>query len=630
MIVPMTKVHLIGHRRSLDATLSCLHDLGLVHLVDVTEDRTVLLPPMAVGEARLRETEQLRYLRTRLAALLALAPAPLPGPAGAEEAGIAGLDDIRAGLDAAAPEIEAAVRRLDELTTEKDTFPRYLDSLRRLLPLVPELTTLRGYGTMALVLDARHAAVLGDLNVALTELLGGNFEMISDKVDVDTIGAVLVFPRRAHADVDALVGREQVSRLRLPARFENVPFGEAVAGMEERLAHLDDDIDVARSRIADLVVAHPEWRPVMNALDARLDELGAIRHVGATPHTFAVSGWVPTPRLDELRNAFAGRLGDDVVLEEASPGPDDEPPVLMDNAGPARSFQSLVRLLAVPRYGTLDPSRLMSIFLPLFFGMMLGDVGYGVLLLAGALALTRARRGRPGMVGDLGRVFILSASWTIVWGVVYGELFGDLGHRLFGWEPLWINREEALTPLLTFSLAVGGAHVLLGLVLGVWQARRWGNRHEMAKSAGTLVALVGLFLAAGTIVGVLPSGAATPGVAALLVGLVVLMAIEGPMGVLLGPLTLMEALGNILSYLRIAAIGLASVYLARVANELGAAMPLWFGILVAVLFHALNLVLGAFSPTIQALRLHYVEFFGKFHETGGTDFAPFGRANRPR
>jgi V/A-type H+-transporting ATPase subunit I len=82
--------------------------------------------------------------------------------------------------------------------------------------------------------------------------------------------------------------------------------------------------------------------------------------------------------------------------------------------------------------------------------------------------------------------------------------------------------------------------------------------------------------------------------------------------------------GNVLSYLRIAAIGLASVYLARVANELGAVGPLWMGVIVAALFHALNLALGTFSPTIQALRLHYVEFFGRFFEEGGNAFRPFG------
>jgi V/A-type H+-transporting ATPase subunit I len=110
----------------------------------------------------------------------------------------------------------------------------------------------------------------------------------------------------------------------------------------------------------------------------------------------------------------------------------------------------------------------------------------------------------------------------------------------------------------------------------------------------------------------------------MIVGLAVMMSTGGLMGLIMGPLELLGTFGNVLSYLRIAAIGLASVYLARVANELGSTAPLLIGILIGTLFHALNLALGAFSPTIQALRLHYVEFFGKFYEEGGSEYQPFG------
>jgi V/A-type H+-transporting ATPase subunit I len=116
----------------------------------------------------------------------------------------------------------------------------------------------------------------------------------------------------------------------------------------------------------------------------------------------------------------------------------------------------------------------------------------------------------------------------------------------------------------------------------------------------------------------------TPAVAAVIVGLAVLISLQGFMGILLGPLELISSIGNILSYLRLAAIGLASVYLARVANELAGTGPLWMGVMVGALFHALNLLLGTFSPTIQALRLHYVEFFSKFYQEGGESFRPFG------
>ena len=102
------------------------------------------------------------------------------------------------------------------------------------------------------------------------------------------------------------------------------------------------------------------------------------------------------------------------------------------------------------------------------------------------------------------------------------------------------------------------------------------------------------------------------------------MVAMGWLGIIMGPIEFIGLVGNILSYLRIAAIGLASVYLAKVANEMaGMIGNLVVGIILAILIHALNLVLGAFSPTIQSLRLHYVEFFQKFYQGGGRQYEPF-------
>jgi V/A-type H+-transporting ATPase subunit I len=139
-----------------------------------------------------------------------------------------------------------------------------------------------------------------------------------------------------------------------------------------------------------------------------------------------------------------------------------------------------------------------------------------------------------------------------------------------------------------------------------------------------LVGLIGLFLMVGVMVDFLPQGFMTPGVAALIVGIVLVGTALGCLGVLMGPIEFIGLIGNILSYLRIAAIGLASVYLAKVANEMaGSFGNIIVGGIVALLIHALNLVLGAFSPTIHSLRLHYVEFFRKFYEGGGRAYEPF-------
>lgn len=119
---------------------------------------------------------------------------------------------------------------------------------------------------------------------------------------------------------------------------------------------------------------------------------------------------------------------------------------------------------------------------------------------------------------------------------------------------------------------------------------------------------------------VLPSAFFTPVVVALLVLFPILVVIEG----VIGPIEFLATISNVLSYARIMALGTASVMLAVVANRfVGAFGGAVVGVLFALLFHLVNFVLGVFSPTIQALRLHYVEFFGKFYSPGGVEYRPF-------
>jgi V/A-type H+-transporting ATPase subunit I len=179
-----------------------------------------------------------------------------------------------------------------------------------------------------------------------------------------------------------------------------------------------------------------------------------------------------------------------------------------------------------------------------------------------------------------------------------------------------------------FAVAIGAAHVVLGLGLGAWQAVRFREFRVLLDRLGAILALAGLFGIAGWVAGGLPAGALTPAVVLTAVGLLLVTSLHGVLGITTGALDLLGRIGNILSYLRIAAVGLASAHLAGVANELGSVGPIWLGIFVATFFHALNLALAAFSPMIQSLRLQYVEFFGAFFVGGGRPFIPFGHRTR--
>jgi V/A-type H+-transporting ATPase subunit I len=146
----------------------------------------------------------------------------------------------------------------------------------------------------------------------------------------------------------------------------------------------------------------------------------------------------------------------------------------------------------------------------------------------------------------------------------------------------------------------------------------------MGKGISALM-IVLVILALLAAVGVLPRQFFSPAVIGLLVAFPVLIVLEG----LVAPIELLATLGNILSYARIMALGVASVMLAVVANKMvGAIGSVAVGILFALLFHLVNFVIAVFSPTIHALRLHYVEFFGKFYSPGGVRYQPFGHWSR--
>jgi V/A-type H+-transporting ATPase subunit I len=267
-----------------------------------------------------------------------------------------------------------------------------------------------------------------------------------------------------------------------------------------------------------------QWRA---RLRERLEEFAVLAHFGETDQTFVLFGWTPEREVPRLRAALAANSDGAVIVQllPLTPEEKERAPVALENPSPARPFQSLVRLFALPRYHGIDPTLLMAFFMPIFFGMMLGDVGYGALLLLGCLiVLWRvAAVRRSGALRDLVHVLTFGAAWSIVFGFLYGELFGTLGEQL-GMHALWLDRTSAdqVANLLMFTIAVGVVHITLGLVLGVWESIREHSKSLLLERGGMLIGLIGLFLIVAVAVKGLPPGFMTPGVAVMIVGIVLL------------------------------------------------------------------------------------------------------------
>jgi V/A-type H+/Na+-transporting ATPase subunit I len=637
VLVPMANVQIIVRKPHLDKVLQRLQELRLLQLVRAGEDSTLELTPVPGEAERDARVEELRLLVTRLDGLLALAG---NSSEAVQHDEVANTESVSRELRELAPRVELLVERIEDLRTELAVLPRYIEPLRNLLPLVPELAELDERAiealeldAIALVLNTDDQTVVDTLREALRAELGDRFVLVATRVEPGAIGCVIVTPHRVTEEVHALLGREQVRHMPLPPRYEGLSFRGAVIAMDRRLGEIPSELDRAQQELQALLAPRAAvWRVTRELLLDELERVEAVTDTGATRRTFVVVGWMPRAQVRRLRGELELSASGEAVLAELATPVDVEPPVLMQNRKLARPFEFLVRFLDLPRSGFLDPTMLMALILPLMVGVMVGDIAYGALLLVLSLFVRRRFAARSAALRDLSRVFVAGALWAIVFGFLFGEALGDVGKRL-GLPALWFYRggADAVEPLLLFALAFGAAHVVLGQLLGLWQSTHARRPTELINRTGSLLALCGVFLLAAVAADRAPGGVLTPVAAAVAIvtGTVLLVVRRGALGLIMGPLELIGTLGNVLSYLRLAAVGLASAYLAVVANELAVLAPLWIGLLIAAFFHALNLALAALSPMIQALRLHYVEFFSKFYEGGGQPFRPFGERAAP-
>ncbi len=355
-------------------------------------------------------------------------------------------------------------------------------------------------------------------------------------------------------------------------------------------------------------------------------ELGAYRNFGISEYTFVIMGWIPKKYLKRIQRALHERFGDRVVVCELPVTEKDmeNAPVFYDNPFWVKPFEFIMQLVAAPQYREVDPSPVLAIFFPLFFGIMVGDIGYGLVILAFALVI-RPRFKAVAFAKSLADILIISSIPTILFGYLFGEFFGDLGETM-GWlHPVQVlgitwNRVDAMIPMLILAITLGVIHVSLGLLIGIRNAIITKSRKHLFEKSGMLMMISALILLMAMLAGVLPEVVIYLVIVLIVIALPLILMGAG----VFGTIEVMSTVGNILSYARLMAIGMASVILAMVANRLGGAFEFAIiGIIVAVLLHALNILLAMFSPSIHAMRLHIVEFFSKFYEGGGVVYKPF-------
>ncbi len=618
----MLKVQIIGPRALLDEAVSELHAAAVVHLETMPEQylkESEFLSRLPLERGKLKEKEALEKYAERLRNMKALLPPSSGRPVRVAHGEI---DSLMASIAPFEERARGQKARKDELLEERSVIIRYEKLLAGFAPIVSRLGGLKNFDITGLTLEKTREDISALLEAEVSRVTGGMFSIHLKDLDEHTLGVVLTYPRSYAPEVRALLAGKAISEMRLPEEYSDMTLIEALKQMGRRASELPGLIaDSDR----ELYSISSRWWPVMTglsrAIEDALDEIGVLQYAAGTRFAFIIEGWVPAEVYRELSERLARLFGGRMTVRtlEVAEHERDSVPVYIKNPRFIRPFEVFLAALSPPKYGSVDPTPFVAVFFPAFFGLIVADLGYGAVILLAAAYLRKRFAGKR-FFRDLASVFIVSAASAMFFGFLFGELFGDLAERLGLLHPILLNRIEALKTLIVVALAIGVCHVLLGIVIGIVSHARRRNVKETGAKAAYLVLIVSFLSLMGVMFGLLPRTLVPWSAGVMAASFIALSVLEG----MLGPIEFIEALGNIVSYVRLMAVGTASVVMALVANRIGEMSGgVVLGVVIAALMHGLNLMLSILSPSIQSMRLQYVEFFSKFYEGGGRLYRPF-------
>lgn len=654
MITPMDQLVLIGRKPIANDVLVSLQSLGAVHVdrVEPTEDG---LTPFEPSPEQRRRKQLWDHVVARSGALLELLAVDPDTPG-------TGKGDLPSDADAVAERVDVVGDQVDALLAERSDASEELELVGQYLPLLRDLAP-----TLAQLEDSRWlegaasivaATAVERLRAELDAALDGRYALTTQPRGKDVTVVVAVLKRDAAA-LRGAMSKAGAGELQLPDRYRELGMAKAVHVMEERQQTLPKRLSAIASELDKLALQHgPRLKTLRQAALNNQGRLERLEGLAQGRFAFALQGWVPSVDRQRVADALQKQFGDDLLVRHrpADEHHDVGVPVRLENAAWARPFQGLLSVLAPPAYGSFDPTWTLAIFFPLFFGVIVGDMAFGLIFAWVAWWLRkRGHAGRSLSLGPLGivvppdalqwisTVMFYSAGWTIVWGFIYGEFFGTFleyfpaNNPVFyppkegydGMIQILMFRVEIFLPVILLAIAFGVIQVLGGWVIRVVYGIKHGDMKHVYEGIGMFTGLIALVIFATAFLtdnlNPVVNGIVLVGFAVFLVCVVLAKM----------PLMLIELVsngGNILSYLRLFAVGLAAALVAKLVTELGFAIadslpiigPI-LGIVVGVFVHLLALVLKIIGYTLQPLRLHYVEFFTKFgyYEASGRPYQPF-------
>jgi V/A-type H+-transporting ATPase subunit I len=436
---------------------------------------------------------------------------------------------------------------------------------------------------------------------------------------------------------------------------------ERISFYSSQITLFKKEIEEANQKLDAIKVKHASFLVACEEiLKVQVAQTEAPLRFATTSEAFVAEGWVPSGSVETIRQGLFKATGGKIYVTDLAISEHDIVPVEYNNPSFAKPSQLLLDTYSRPKYTELDPTIMISIVFPIFFGLILGDVGYGVLLLILCLGLRKFVKGEEGR--QLLVVLRNASISSIFFGVLYSEFLGfpcpwayilPSRHLNIGGEG---GHGPNIPGLMMVAIWIGIIHITLGRVLGMVNHARQDHGDHRIKAvlanAGWILVMWGILVMIWSIVQLpyMPDFTTLPPVVMNLNVAAVVGALMLVIGALFiardSGLELVELptiISHTLSYSRLVAVGLSSVAIAMVVNYIAIGMLIEpqlknitlvgvifiiLGVIVFVGGHLMNMVLGILGGSLHSIRLHYVEFFTKFYKGGGRKYSPFGLTRR--